>query len=218
MTEKVFEHLPSLSPLSFFAVESDLRQGEKKEISGLKRRHYHIPETTDYSGQENFASLYMGWSGTGITASIEVSLPLGKSHYPSLPRGDAVELFFDTRDLKSAGFATSFCHHFLFLPAPEGEISAVELTRFRTEDSHPHCSSEDLEIQVARESGSYTANIFIPAHCLHGYDPKEFRRLGFAYRIHRTKGLPQEFAPVSTHYPIEQQPSLWSTLHLVDKE
>ena len=57
--------------------------------------------------------------------------------------------------------------------------------------------------------------IFIPAECLHGYDPEQFDRLGFSYRINRYALPPQHFSVVTKEYQIEQQPSLWSHMRLV---
>ena len=121
----------------------------------------------------------------------------------------------DTRDLKSAGFNTRFCHHFYFLAqAVEGQ-QAGEITHFRTEDRHPLCDSQALECQIKSSSKDYILQIFIPSQCLYGYDPKQFDRLGFTYRINRVGGHPQHFTVVSEEYQIDQQPSLWGSLRLV---
>lgn len=57
--------------------------------------------------------------------------------------------------------------------------------------------------------------IFIPSQCLYGYDPKQFDRLGFTYRINRAGGQPQHFSVISQEYQIDQQPSLWGSIKLV---
>jgi hypothetical protein len=50
---------------------------------------------------------------------------------------------------------------------------------------------------------------------LYGYDPKQFDRVGFTYRINRHGGNPQHFAVVSKDYQIDQQPSLWGSIKLI---
>lgn len=65
------------------------------------------------------------------------------------------------------------------------------------------------------KTSSYTLNIFIPNHCLYGYDPAQFGRLGFTYRVNQSEGFAQHFSVVSEDYQIDQQPSLWGTLRLV---
>jgi hypothetical protein len=130
-------------------------------------------------------------------------------------QGDSLELFFDTRDMKTTGFNTRFCHHFYFLAAEvEGHI-AGEMTKFRTEDTHELCDPAELKVIPLLKKTGYTLQIFIPAHCLFGYDPDQFDRLGFAYRVNRAQGPAQHFCVVSEDYQIEQHASLWSSLKLI---
>jgi hypothetical protein len=64
------------------------------------------------------------------------------------------------------------------------------------------------------QASGYILNIFIPSHCLYGYDPDQFKRLGFAYRINQADGFSQHYSVVTEDFPIEQQPSLWGSLIL----
>lgn len=137
--------------------------------------------------------------------------------FPEFRKGDSVELFIDTRAMKNAGFPTRFCHYFVFLPKPVDEISAQEITNFRTDDRHELCDSEKLQTSVSCKSQSYLLQIFIPLECLHGYDPSSFDRLGFSYRINRLSKDPQHFAISSDYLAVENQPSLWSTMHMRKK-
>lgn len=203
---------PSFTPINFFATRFEcpfLPPGKELSSSSL------LPSTAQLLSEEAFANVQMGWNQTGIFLSIHVHKPLEKSFYPSLDRGDAVELFIDTRDLKSAGFNTRFCHHFFFLPETVDGKNAGEITRFRTEDSHPLCDPNDLTVKCFKKKHEYILNIFLPAHCLVGYDPDQFDRLGFTYKIHRVGGDPQHFSVSSSEYAIDQQPSLWSSVKLV---
>jgi hypothetical protein len=70
-------------------------------------------------------------------------------------------------------------------------------------------------MKTKKNSSGYQAEIFIPAHCLTGYDPGEFARLGFTYRINRSHGTPQHFSMVTDDYQIDQNPSGWGTLRLI---
>ena len=79
---------------------------------------------------------------------------------------------------------------------------------------HALCHPEDLHVEPNVEEDGYSLSIEIPSHCLHGYDPLSFSRIGFTYRINRTGGLPQHFAVSSEEYTIEQHPSTWGTLNL----
>lgn len=207
----------SLSPVNFFQIRADCHKlkGSYPSLSKAKDNQYALPETSYLTNEETFATVFMGWSLEGVEVHVVSLESVGQCQYPDVSKGDSVELFFDTRDLKTSGFNTRFCHHFFFLPeAIDGHI-AGEITKFRTEDAHELCDPADLELKVKKSSKGYSLEIFIPANCLHGYDPEQFGRLGFTYRINRSHGEPQHFSVLSGEYVLEQQPSLWSSLSLV---
>lgn len=203
-----------INPIHFFAISCDCNYlSYPEEVPSLIK--HLLPSTHDLTHEESFAKVAMGWREEGISLNIQVKRSVIQSFYPKIEQGDSIELFFDTRDLKSAGFNTRFCHHFFFLPTALDGVYKGEITRFRTEDSHPLCDSQLLECQTQIKKNNYQMKIFIPSQCLYGYDPKQFDRLGFTYRINRHQGKPQHFAVVSEDYQIDQQPSLWGSLNLV---
>ncbi len=179
------------------------------------RGRYLLPNTSEWLAEEHFADVALGWNESGLFVDLFVDKAFEEALYPRFEEGDAVELFFDTRDLKTAGFATRFCHQFLFLPQAVQGIQAQELTHFRTEDMHPLCDPADLQLTAEFGKKNYELQIFIPAHCLHGYDPTSFDRIGFTYRIHRYKGAPQHFSLSSQHFTLEQHPRLWASFKFV---
>ncbi len=205
----------SLNPIHFFSISCDIYP-LKERFPSLS--HHLLPSTESFTQEEIFAKIALGWSLGGIGLVVEVKNLPETSHYPNPERGDSLELFLDTRDMKSAGFNTRFCHHFFFLPQMVGGIAKGEITRFRTEDQHPLCQSDDLFLEVKEKKKGYMMQIFIPASCLHGYDPLQFNRLGFTYRVNRAKGKPQHFSVVSSEYSIDQHPSLWGSLVLIQNE
>ncbi len=214
MSTRPFEELPALTPLDFFSVTAEVECA--KEVPSLRTlmRSHRLPCMAELLNEARFADVSLSWSQEGISVGVVVEKPFEEASYPEFSQGDAVELFFDTRDLKSAGFLTRFCHHFLILPQEVQGISALELTRFRTEDSHPLCDPSEIVTTTVFSDNSYELHIFLPAHCLHGYDPSQFDRLGFTYRIHRKGGAPQHFAVASSDFNIEQNPRLWGSLKL----
>jgi hypothetical protein len=203
----------SLNPIHFFALACDSHYLTKKNQTPSLTR-YGLPTTEKLTNEEIFARVAMGWHEEGIAINLQVNLPARQSYYPAVEQGDSIELFFDTRDLKSAGFNTRFCHHFFFLPQSVDGIVKGEKTHFRTEDSHPLCDPQLLQCQTQLKRNDYSMKIFIPTQCLYGYDPKQFDRLGFTYRINRFGGRSQHFSVVSQDYQIDQQPSLWGSIHL----
>ncbi len=214
MSIESLNEMPSLLPLDFFAMEGTLDY-LKSGLSEKQIRTKHLlPNTSSFIDEERFAEVAMGWNEEGIVVRLYADKPFEEADFPRFEQGDALELFIDTRDMKNAGFATRFCHHFLFLPQKVQGIHCQELTRFRSEDSHPLCDPSDLQIAATCEKRSYSLQIFLPRHCLYGYDPQEFDRLGFTYRVHRSGGQPQHFALSSKHFNIEQNPRLWASFKL----
>lgn len=204
----------SLNPIHFFAIACDCHALSKKDQIPLMATH-ELPSTDSITDEQRFAKIAMGWHAEGLALTIQVNRAATLSTFPEVSTGDSVELFLDTRDVKTSGFNTRFCHHFFFLPQAVEGVTKGEITHFRTEDSHPLCDPQSLECQTQLKKNGYEMKIFIPTQCLYGYDPKQFDRLGWSYRINRAEGLPQHFAVVSPDYQIEQQPSLWGSIKLV---
>jgi hypothetical protein len=212
---EVLEKLPPLLPLEFFSIEGQLYFSKILPSAKAMRKSHLLPRTSEWLGEERFADVAVAWNATGLFACVFVDQLFEQSLYPRFSEGDAFELFLDTRDLKTAGFATRFCHHFVFLPEAVQGIQAQELTHFRTEDTHPLCDASELQISTGFSKKGYEMQIFIPAHCLHGYDPSSFERIGLTYRVHRGQGTAQHFSLSSQHFTLEQHPRLWETFKFV---
>lgn len=215
------DELSPITPINFFQITTDchyLNQCSPNAFPSLKsaKGKYLIPDTSSLCCEKAFAEVNMGWHEEGIAFYVVVHTPFKRARHPEVDRGDSFEVFIDTRDVKTSGFNTRFCHHFFFLAEAIEGHQAGELTKFRTEDTHPLCDANDLKIKTQTSYKGYTLNIFIPNHCLHGYDPTQFNRLGFSYRINRAEGFPQHFSVVTEDYQIDQQPSLWGILRLVN--
>lgn len=205
-----------LNPINFFQIGFDCKSIDAKSWSTkIEKAEFKVPDTSELSVEESFADVHMGWNADGLYFSVFLHVPFQQANYPNYDRGDSVELFIDTRDVKTSGFNTRFCHHFFFLPADVDGVQAAEVTRFRTEDVHELCDPKELKVLTDFSKKSYLIKIFIPSQCLYGYDPEQFDRLGFTYRINRHGGSSQHFSVSSLEYPIEQQPSLWSSVRLV---
>ena len=210
----------SLSPASFFQVSASCYYlpYQKESFPCLpkqKEKKYLLPDTSALCGEEAFAQVKMGWNEEGLEFLVEVDQPYQQSLFPNFTGGDSFEVMIDTRNVKTSGYNTRFCHHFFFLPESIDGKQAGEITKFRTEDAHELCDPLELKVNFQKNVKNYFLKIFIPASCLHGYDPEQFDKLGFTYRINRYGEAPQHFSTVSKDYQIEQQPSLWSQLKLI---
>lgn len=211
----MFEEGFALTPINFFQIGADCNEIKGPFPHINEKAKYLLPSTADLCDDEAFAKVYMGWNQEGIEVQIAVSQAVQVCYYPEVARGDGIELFFDTRDVKTSGHNTRFCHHFFFLPEAVDGHMCGELTRFRTEDVHELCDPNELKVKTKISARGYNMQIFIPASCLYGYGPDQFSRMGFSYRINRYRGHPQHFSAVTEEYQIEQQPSLWGFLKLV---
>lgn len=208
----LFEDLPALSPVQFFGLSCDclyLRHGLKPD------KNFLLPSTADLLDEDSFADVYVGWNVEKLGFLISIKAPFQNVNEGDFRKGDSIELFLDTRDLKTKGVVSRFCHHFVFFPVQVKNFYGREVTRFRGEDIHPLCHPEDLQVVSDIGENSYSVSIEIPSGCLHGYDPLNFPRIGFTYRINRAEAPPQHFAVSSEEYVIEQHPATWGTLKLV---
>jgi hypothetical protein len=214
------DEIVSMAPVNFFQLGADIHSlptGKGKtpfRLEPLVFSKYKLPDSSKFCHEKPFAKIAMGWSKEGVEIAVHVEVESIRCAYPNFSTGDSVELMIDTRDVKTSGYNTRFCHHFFFLPEAVDGVQAGEITRFRTEDTHELCDAKDLQIKTHSQNEGYRINIFIPAHCLFGYDPDQFNRLGFTYRINASTHHPQHFSVLSDEFQIEQQPSLWASLTL----
>jgi len=206
----MFEDVPSLSVLNFFSMKMDCHYS-KDDV--LQRKHLLI-DSSAYLVEERFANVYMGWNEEKLIFNIHVNIPFTKVVFPNFKRGDSVELFIDTRNLKEKNVITKFCHYFLFFPQKIDDKWGRELTRFRSGDMHPIVDFSEIEVDVLLDRKSYFMKIIIPQNCLFGFDPKNFLELGFTYRINRFEAMAQDFSCSSDEYNVEKHPDLWASFVL----
>lgn len=209
-----------LAPVNFFQLHFECLKlpGESKKggvykINDNNFDQYKLPLTDSLTKDRPFANIALGWSHEGLECCVKVDEPFIKASFPNLSSGDSVELFIDTRDIKTSGYNTRFCHHFYFLPESVDGRTAGEITRFRTDDKHDLCEGNELRVKSSIKKNSYVLNIFIPSSCLVGYDPDQYGRLGFTYRINHG-GESMHLSVITSEYQLEQLPSLWSSLRL----
>lgn len=115
----------SLNPVHFFALSCDCRYLTRKDQFPSLTSDA-LPSTHRLTNETSFAKVAMGWHEEGLAFHIRVNESAGQSCYPAIEQGDSIELLIDSRDLKSAGFNTRFCHHFFFCPKLSKESLAVK--------------------------------------------------------------------------------------------
>jgi len=203
--------LPPIDAASFFQVSCKIAQGDSLPTKWKKQNV--LPKVDDYLGEEAFADVGMVFWPRGILLGIGVEKPFEDCFFPNVHKGDGVEIFIDTRGIENAQTMHKFCHHFVFLPKQKDGLIGVEVTRFRTEDKHDLCDPINLQVTTEFFKKGYEMQIVIPDSCLFGYDPIEYPKLRFAYRIHRTEGEPMHFPLSGKDYKLESVPSLWAIVN-----
>lgn len=210
---------PPLSPANFFEMRSLIHKiNHSKWREEIQLKKYHLPDTSwllnEGTNVHDRMTFNAGWSEEGLYFFAHIEGKFDQSMYPNVSEGDCLELFLDTRDRKDSGFNTKFCHHFYFLPeAIEGHRKG-EITRFRTEDAHPLCEPEEVYLESSVGTKSTKLKIFLPSAILVGWNPLEFKRLGFTYRLNRRSGEEEHFSVKTAEFAVEQEPSLWASCEL----
>jgi len=212
--QESLDQISPILPLDFFTTSCDLSIGEWGKP--LKKKHT-LPNFSEMLYEDPFAKVLLGWHVKGLMCEVHFEKPFEECFFPQVGKGDSIELFIDTRDLKSAGFLTRFCHHFVILPKPVDEIQAIEVTSFRTDDRHELADGEKIGIKAEFGRQSFLVQISLPSECLHGYDPSGFDRLGFAYRINGVDRDPMHFALSSNYLSIESLASKWASMQMRKK-
>jgi len=173
---------------------------------GKFEKHHMLPLLCELIGEKPLAEVSCGYRDDGLYFAVDF---LKKG----LTKDDTIELFIDTRPSSSQKTTTRFCHHFRFYPEPTEGIQAEEVTRFRTEDRHPLCSSDLLQIEKKEGTkGKAHIVLFIPREALVGYDPQESRTFGFTYILTRNKEEKQHFSMSSLYSDIEFRPYQWALM------
>jgi hypothetical protein len=173
-----------------------------------------LPDIEELLDQERFAYVSLFWNEEGIGGTIRVQRPFEAAFFPDYAKGDAIEIFIDTRNNKKAGFASKFCHQFVLLPVEVEGVTAKEVTRFRSEDAHELCDPSYIEVRSIFLAKSYQVEFMIAKEALHGYDPILFPKLGFAYRIYKGRAKVQSFPFSCKSFEPLHHPSLWASLYL----
>lgn len=177
-----------------------------------------LPELMSVDGRQAFADLYMAWNEAGLYFAVEVQrknrFRIDPKHWA---RGDCLELWLDTRDLKDVHRAHRYCHRFYILPGgtgPDGKRPIGRQTTIdRAREQAPPCPEETIELGLRRLKASYRLEVKLPATGLNGFQPGEFDRLGFTYLLHDSQHGTQSWS-AGTELPVEHDPSTWGSVEL----
>ncbi|MBN2478826.1 MAG: hypothetical protein JXA94_01220 [Parachlamydiales bacterium] len=210
----MFDNISSIKALNFL----DLKISVNKitSLSMLINKNNLLPSFEKFLNQEKFADVYMAFSKDGIYFYFEVSHPFSKINFEEYRRGDSVEIFIDTRSLKTQGYITKFCHHFVFFPEEKKGHQAKEVTKFRIDDMHKIADPNDFIVSSKIKPQSYFIEAFLPNKVLFGFNLNERNNISFCYRINRYLQPAQTFNISLDEHIIEKSPHLWAEISLKD--
>lgn len=181
-----------------------------------------LPQTGRLDGKSPWAVVKSAWNPTGLGIEVEVEGSLNDLDPPEFvatPHG--LMVWVDTRDTRDLSRASRFCHAFEFLIGPGKEKSAAPILNVR-QKSIPRavadakiCDPQDIVSRLDKLESGYRIELFLPSKVMNGFDPETNRRLGFAYLVTDPDREGQALGTGSP-FPIGENPSLWSTLELVD--
>lgn len=179
---------------------------------------YRLP-TVSLEGRPPFASVFMAWSPDGLWFACEVPRTKAPQVLPKrLASGDCLELYIDTRDIRSAHRAGRYCHKFVIAPvggAGRGRNPVFEHQEIQRALATPPLVQPD-QVDVASEvrKDGYAMEVFFPGSALAGYDVEVNRRLGLAYVLHDIERDMQVW-PHQVDLPVWIDPGLWAVAELV---
>jgi hypothetical protein len=126
-------------------------------------------------------------------------------------------VWIDTRATLNIHRASRYCHRYAFLPAGGGrggnEPVADQLLINRARENARPIRPRELQVASRVTKSGYWLAAFVPAVALGGYDPQQYRQLGFTYAVYdRELGL-QTFA-AGPAFPFDEDPTCWAALEL----
>ena len=181
-----------------------------------------LPETSRLDGKSPWAVVKTAWDSGGLAVEAEVESSLDNLLPPEFsPSPHGLTIWVDTRDTRDMSRASRFCHAFEFLIAPGKGKSAAPVLNLRQKPipraiaDAKICDPQDIHSRLDKIKTGYRIEVFLPSKVLNGFDPETNRRLGFAYQVSDPDREGQVLG-TGTPFPINENPTLWSTLELVD--
>ena len=182
-----------------------------------------LPTLATLDDKPVWADVRVAWSPAGLAVQVDAQADvstLGADDRPEVVQG--LQLWVDTRDTRDVSRATRFCHRF-DVPLSRGSSVAKNSIVVKVQPKPiaraiadpPMAKTDEFPARASKIKGGWRLELFLPATALNGFDPETNRRLGFAYRV-ADPGQEDQFLGPGREFPVGENPSLWSTLELVE--
>jgi hypothetical protein len=196
------------------------RSGIQLDESYRLPRFATLDQPAGTSGLD-WADVRLAWGKAGIAFNVTVT---GKEQPPwcretRIEDSDRISIWIDTRNTPDIHRANRFCHAFHFLPASGTARSSAPLVRQvrveRAREIAPLADDQLLQVRSKILKNGYRLEGFIPREALTGFDPSEQPQIGFMYAV-IDRELGKQTMTVGEEFPYHSDPSLWSTVDLVE--
>jgi len=180
-----------------------------------------LPDLSELEGGSSWAQIRVGWNPGGLGIAVLADGVSPEQLDKARPDGFArAQFWVDTRDTRNVGRATRFCHRFiaeleLGKARRQLNVKAAQRPIAQATAESPICRPELIAARAELGPASWMLELFLPAEALNGFDEETNRRLGFAYHI-ADHVRDDQFFTVGRDFPVGENPSLWSTLELID--
>ncbi len=202
-------------------IEGLPRQGETGRLLDLPASCSVVNAST-LEGHATWSDVRVAWNPGGLAVQVEIVGKKGSIRYDSFlaEASDGVLLWIDTRDTRDVHRATRFCHRFSAVLKPEKGGKSVNVVVeqkpiHRALADAPLAKPAAIRARAEKTKDGWRIELFFAASALNGFDPDTNRRLGFAYQVTDPQRGSQ-YLTVGRDFPIAEDPSLWSTLELID--
>lgn len=186
---------------------------------------YRLPSLATLEGSPTFADMRIGWRDDGLYMSLKV---IGKKQSlwceeTQIHESDGLQVWIDTRATHDVHRATKFCHWMIFLPTGSSKAKTEKSTKpvgrclkiNRSREVSPAINRAKLMIESELTSDGYRMSVVIPQLALFGWNPKENPTIGFNYAV-CDRELGWQTLAIGPQLPMDEDPSLWQTMILVD--
>ena len=174
-----------------------------------------LPDLFDLQDRARPAEVRIAWSPEGLWFALRVEDRKSRPK-SSDTKGDQIELYIDTRDVRTVHRPGRHCHRFRIMPrGPRRPAKIAQYAIPRPTASPPDADLGVVTLASVAEKSFYTVEGHLPASVLNGYDTEVTRRMGIAYHLTDTEH--GDFTwPHDPTLPTVLNPSFWAVLELVD--
>ncbi|MDO4629274.1 MAG: hypothetical protein Q4C70_08845 [Planctomycetia bacterium] len=210
--------LKELPPSYTFPDIELLENGDKSQETGV----FSSPRSGSGSDGKSF-QIRGAWNEKGIAFQFFVS---GKTktlwcspHRPD--ESDRIELWLDTRNVHNVHRATRYCHRLICLAEGMGdkgtEPTVISLPINRAKQLPNEIPQGAIQVKSHVQRNCYSLFVYLSANALTGYDPTEFQDIGLTWAL-IDRDFPMKTLSAGAPFPFMEDPSLWYTIHLEQKE